>query len=94
MESYEALWAVYFGDAGDSSGLRPGSANAGVAVLETQRIFGGDSQYYYLGTYEVEKDRMTATVTITHFNGEPWTCVWGATPGLAETSPPRATPKQ
>ena len=72
VESYEALWAVYFGDASDPSGFDPGRMNAGVAVLETQRIFGGDSQYYYVGNYEVEKDRITATVTITHFNGEGW----------------------
>lgn len=72
MESYEALWAVYFGDVSGPSGLDPGRTNAGVAVLETQRIFGGDSQYYYVGNYAVEKDRITATVTITHFNGEGW----------------------
>ena len=77
MESYEALWAVYFGDVSDPSRLVPGRTNAGVAVLETQRIFGGDSQYFYLGSYEVEKDWITASVTITHFNGEGWSAFGG-----------------
>lgn len=81
MESYEALWAVYFGDVSDPSRLDPGHTNAGVAVLETQRIFGGDSQYFYLGSYEVEKDRITAAVTITHFNGEGWSAFGGPLKG-------------
>ena len=81
MDSYEALWAVYFGDVSDPSNFDPGRTNAGVAVLETQRIFGGDSKYYYLGNYEVEKDRITATVTITHFNGEPWSAFGGPLTG-------------
>ena len=81
MESYEALWAVYFGDISDPSRLDPGRANAGVAVLETQRIFGGDSQYYYVGNYAVEKNRITATVTISHFNGEGWSAFGGPLKG-------------
>ena len=81
VESYEALWAVYFGDISDPSRLDPGRTNAGVAVLETQRIFGGDSQYYYIGKYVVEKNEITATVTITHFNGEGWSAFGGPLKG-------------
>jgi hypothetical protein len=28
--------------------------NGGVAVLETNRLFGGDSGYYYLGNYTIK----------------------------------------
>jgi hypothetical protein len=34
--------------------------NGGVAVLETNRIFGGDSGYYYLGTYSIKDGQIEA----------------------------------
>ena len=64
MDSIEALWAVHFGDA-----YAPGQLNGGVAILETSRIFGGDSCFYYVGEYEVSGDEVTAQVRINHFSG-------------------------
>lgn len=42
----EALWSAEF-----TSNV--GNFGAGVAVLETDRILGGDSQYYYVGNYQI-----------------------------------------
>lgn len=47
----------------------PGLSNAGVVVLETGRIFGGDAQYYYVGTYSVNDSKIVGQATITYFNG-------------------------
>ena len=67
--SVEALWLVYFGDAALPA-LIPGYSNAGVIVLETGRLLGGDFGYYYVGKYSVVKDQeLVARATITHFNG-------------------------
>ena len=64
METIEALWAVHFGDV-----FALGQPNGGVAIFETSRIFGGDSQFYYVGEYMVSGETITAKVTITHFSG-------------------------
>ncbi|MCY4559453.1 MAG: hypothetical protein OXF79_24400 [Chloroflexi bacterium] len=64
MSIVEALWAVHFGDA-----YTPSQPNGGVAILETSRIFGGDSQFYYVGKYEVTGEKLTAQVRIAHFSG-------------------------
>lgn len=71
----EALWGIYFGDA-HAPGMQPGNSNAGTVVLETDRVFGGDSQYYYLGRYEAKDGTITGEATITHFNG-PINTAWG-----------------
>lgn len=63
MKSVEALWAVYFVDA-------VGHPNTGVVVLETSRIFGGDSKFYYTGEYEIDGDQFSAMVNSTHYNGD------------------------
>ena len=39
-----------------------------MVVFETNRIFGGDSCFYYTGTYNLSGD-FSAEVKITHFNG-------------------------
>lgn len=44
-------------------------SNAGTLVLETGRIFGGDVQFYYLGSYELSGDTVNARVSVRHFNG-------------------------
>ena len=59
----EALYTVEFGDVTGS-----GYINGGVVVLETNRVFGGDSGYYYLGNYTVKDGVLTATVEITKHN--------------------------
>ena len=66
--SLEALWTVKFEDA-----TVQGWVNGGVVVLETGRIFGGDSAYYYLGTFELDGDRFTADVRVVHYSGDPTT---------------------
>ncbi len=55
----EALYVVQFGDFAGAT-----FRNGGVAVLETNRVFGGDSGYYYLGNYEVKDGTISASVQI------------------------------
>lgn len=38
----------------------------GVVILETGRIFGGDSSFVYIGNYEVKNDIVTAEVKCTN----------------------------
>lgn len=60
----EALWSVEFvSDAG--------VYGAGVAVFETERIFGGDSMYTYIGSYKVVGDMVRAEIEVTHYAGDP-----------------------
>src|SRR6185437_15828431 len=63
----EALWSVEF-----SSNV-PGAGNygAGIVVLETGRIFGGDGQYFYLGDYkyDIRTETATANLKVTHYAG-------------------------
>lgn len=61
----EALWSVEF-----VSSL--GGFGGGVVVFETGRVFGGDGQYYYLGTYEVEGEIASDEAEITHYSGQPY----------------------
>jgi hypothetical protein len=51
VQNLEALYLVEFGDV---SGVD--YQNGGVAVLETSRIFGGDSGYHYVGDYSAFGD--------------------------------------
>ena len=60
----EALWSVEF-----SSNVQ--GVGAGVAVLETGRVLGGDSQYFYVGSYKVHNDQIQAQLTVTHYAGAP-----------------------
>lgn len=60
----EALWSVEFVSNVQGQG-------AGVVVLETGRIFGGDSNYFYLGSYEVADGVIRAEVTARHYAGPP-----------------------
>jgi T3SS negative regulator,GrlR len=63
MQQIESLYIAEFGDV---SGL--GYRNGGVVVLETNRVFGGDSGYFYLGDYSAFGDRFAASVRITKHN--------------------------
>ena len=45
MDGVEGLYVVHFGI--------PTYYGSGVIVLETERFFGGDSMYYYVGDYKV-----------------------------------------
>ena len=53
MPQTEALYVVKFGDVA-IGGQTYTYWNSGVAVLETNRIFGDDSGYYYLGNYTIK----------------------------------------
>ncbi len=61
----EGLWSVTFS-------TPQGAEGSGVAVLETERIFGGDSLYYYLGHYKVTGGIVQGTVEVIHYAGPPW----------------------
>jgi hypothetical protein len=61
----EGLWSVTFS-------TPEGVAGSGVAVFESQRIFGGDSMYYYLGHYAVANAEVQGTVEVIHYAGPPW----------------------
>lgn len=60
----EALWTVEFIST-------KGNFGAGVVVFETNRVFGGDVSYYYLGSYKVKNDEITAKIKVTHYFGPP-----------------------
>ena len=62
--SIEALWTIQFADA-----TAPDWLNGGIVVLETGRAFGGDSMYYYLGTYKIEGSTLHAEVRVVHYSG-------------------------
>ncbi len=63
----EALWSVEFVST-------QGADGAGVVIFETGRIFGGDSQYYYIGSAHVGKDGILhADLEVTHYAGNPYT---------------------
>lgn len=60
----EALWSVQF-----ISNL--GIFGSGVVVFETERIFGGDAKFYYLGSFRVKADgSVDADVEVTHYSGD------------------------
>jgi hypothetical protein len=58
--SLEACWVVKFGDLNQPIAMQ----NGGVIVLETNRVFGGDSFYAYLGNYEVDGDRVMGSLQV------------------------------
>ncbi len=55
----EGLWTMSF-----QTDLAVGN---GVVIFETSRAFGGDSDFYYLGSYEVDRNKIKAKVTITNY---------------------------
>lgn len=52
-----ALWLVKFASNQNSSG-------SGIISFRDGCVFGGDSSYYYFGTYELNNDRVKAVVNI------------------------------
>ena len=57
----EAFWKISF--------INQPDASPGVLVLENGLIRGGDSNYYYVGTYKVEDDIIYADVSVIHYFG-------------------------
>ena len=56
--SVEGMWKFQSAHAGEPEVLRWG----GIVVLETGRIFGGDSVMAYVGTYDVDREVIRARV--------------------------------
>jgi hypothetical protein len=71
MQGLEALYTVEFDDF-----TGPGYRNGGVVVLETNRIFGGDSGYYYIGMFSVKDKTLEGSARITKHNPA-WMNVFG-----------------
>ena len=44
-----------------------GIDGAGIVVFETNRVFGGDSRYYYLGSYFIRETMLIGVVKVTHY---------------------------
>ena len=77
MPQIEGLYVVEFGDVA-IGGQTYTYWNGGVAVLETNRIFGGDSGYYYLGNYTIKDSQFEATAKIVKHNPN-WEDAFGST---------------
>ena len=75
MASLEGLWAVRF-----ESSSRFVGAGGGVVVFETNRVFGGDSGWYYLGEYKVINGEIEASMEVRH-HGENLLTIFGDVPG-------------
>lgn len=58
----EQLWSVEF-----VSNL--GSEGGGVVVLEGGKILGGNDNYFYIGSYDLMKNKFNATIDIKHYHG-------------------------
>ena len=59
-QKLEALYVAQFGDVALGGHYRPG----GVVVLTADRLLGGDSGYYYVGTYTVEDAALRARIKV------------------------------
>ena len=77
MPQIEGLYVAEFGDVA-IGGETYTYWNGGVAVLETNRLFGGDSGYYYLGNYTIKDSQFEATVKIVKHNPT-WEDAFGST---------------
>lgn len=60
--SAEGMWAIYFGDVDNQQ------VNSGVMVLETGRIFGGDSFMAYKGAYEAGNGAIKGSAEVWAYN--------------------------
>lgn len=60
----DGFWTVEF------QGI-PGYVGGGVVVLLKGRIIGGDSQYYYTGTYTVVNDAIEGKIDVIAFVSQP-----------------------
>ena len=63
----EGLWVIEF-----SIDLTQWQ-NGGILVLETQKILGGNSKYYYVGEYHIFEGKLIANARIQHHSGLPYT---------------------
>jgi hypothetical protein len=58
----EALWSIEFIS-------KNGNFGAGIVVLESGRVYGGDSSYYYIGEYSLENKKISIKATANHYSG-------------------------
>lgn len=61
----EGLWSI-------EANTNLGELTTGVVVLYAGRVLGGDTRYFYVGTYSVDVTGVAnARVTFTHYAGPP-----------------------
>lgn len=60
----EALWTAEFVSS-------TGRAGIGVAVFDNGRLYGGDTSYFFIGSYTLSGDSITVDVHVTHYAGLP-----------------------
>ena len=58
----EGLWSVFFIDVNNDM------YGGGIVVFETERIFGGDTSFYYIGDYTVDRSNLKANVIAKRHN--------------------------
>jgi hypothetical protein len=73
----EGLWSL---EIGTHLGVLP----AGIVVLGTGKLYGGDNQYFYVGNYEMNDNNINGVLYVTHYNDVP-----GDLFGAAENLPIR-----
>jgi len=56
----EALWTAEFVSNENVWGT-------GVVIMETQRVLGGDGQFFYVGRYETRNGEIKATIDVNHY---------------------------
>jgi hypothetical protein len=49
----------------------PPTPGAGVVIFEPDKVYGGDSDYYYVGKYDVKDGIMKGRVDVTNHTGHP-----------------------
>lgn len=62
----EALWTVSFASSDGSAS----NVGGGVVIFETNRIFGGDAGYYYLGNFTITNGVLEGNVQIVKHGSE------------------------
>ncbi len=61
--SVEGMWCFVSGEVGANT-----MESGGIIILDTQRIYGGDSAMAHVGRYEVDRGRVTGTVETFLYN--------------------------
>jgi hypothetical protein len=62
MALENSLWTIQFETAGE---WRTG----GVVIFDNGRVFGGDSNYYYFGTFTEHNNVISGEARVVHFSG-------------------------
>lgn len=76
MPTIEGLWSLTMEQAPETGA--EDVAAGGIVVLETNRIFGGDSLLYYVGGHSVKDRRVKGVVRVVNYGGpEPALTVFG-----------------